>query len=126
MTDGCMAYGKRYVHILSSGKVEPCVFVHFQAGDVREQSLLDIIQSDFLKDARSHMPFYGDRRAPCSFLDNPEFIKEMVEKYDLKPSHDGAESIVTTMHMPLVERSTEYKELLKTTPTLLEKKAEAE
>jgi len=117
MTDGCMAYGRRYIHILSSGKVEPCVFVHFIAGDVHENTLEEIVQSPFLKDARSRAPFFGDRRAPCSFLDNPEFIKEMVQKYDLKPSHDGADSIVNELHGPLMARAAEYKKLLKETPS---------
>jgi len=117
MTDGCMAYGRRYMHILSSGKVEPCVFVHFIAGDVHKQTLEEIVQSPFLKEARSRAPFHGDRRAPCSFLDNPEFIKEMVQKYDLKPSHDGAESIVNELHGPIMARAAEYKKLLEKTPS---------
>ena len=117
MTDGCMAYGRRYLHILSSGKVEPCVFVHFIAGDVHENTVEEIVQSPFLKDARSRAPFFGDRRAPCSFLDNPEFIKEMVQKYDLKPSHDGADSIVNELHGPLMARAAEYKKLLEDTPS---------
>ena len=77
----------------------------------------EIIQSPFLKDARTRAPFHGDRRAPCSFLDNPDFIKEMVSKYDLKPSHDGAESIVNELHGPLMERAAEYKKLLEKTPS---------
>lgn len=117
MTDGCMAYGRRYIHILSSGKVEPCVFVHFVAGDVHKQSLEEIIQSPFLKEARTRAPFHGDRRAPCSFFDNPDFIKEMVEKHDLKPSHEGAESIVNELHEPLKKRAAEYKKLLENTPS---------
>jgi MoaA/NifB/PqqE/SkfB family radical SAM enzyme len=116
MTDGCMAYGRRYVHVLSSGKVEPCVFVHFVVGDIRERSLVDIIQSPALREARSRMPFYGDRRAPCSFLDNPEFLKGLVERHGLTPSHEGAESIVGDLHAPLMQTAESYKRLLERTP----------
>jgi MoaA/NifB/PqqE/SkfB family radical SAM enzyme len=112
MTDGCMAWGRRYVHVLSNGNVEPCVFVHFTKHNIRETSLLDILQSDFMREARKRAPFYCDRRAPCSFLDNPEFIREMVEKHDLRPSHPGAESIVCELQGPLMEMSSRYKRML--------------
>ncbi len=65
-----------------------------------------------MKEARQRAPFYGDRRAPCGFLDTPDFIKEMVTKYDLKPSHEGAESIVCELQGPLMEMSRKYKRML--------------
>jgi MoaA/NifB/PqqE/SkfB family radical SAM enzyme len=115
ITDGCMAYGRRYFHVLSSGVVEPCVFVHFtkDGHNIREKSLMDIIHSDFYRDARSRMPFNTDRRAPCSFIDNPEILKDLVEKHDLKPSHPGAISVVTQHHGPLTMIADEYKKMLK-------------
>jgi MoaA/NifB/PqqE/SkfB family radical SAM enzyme len=112
ITDGCMAYGRRYFHVLSSGMVEPCVFVHFAQDNIREKPLKEIVQSSFFREARGRMPFHPDRRAPCSFIDSPDFLKEMVEKHGLKPTHEGAESIVTKLHGPLKERSEKYKRML--------------
>jgi len=112
VTDGCMAWGRRYVHIPSSGNVEPCVFLHFSKDNIRDKPLVEIIQADFMREARQRAPFYGDRRAPCGFLDTPDFIKEMVAKYDLKPSHEGAESIVCELQGPLMEMSRKYKRML--------------
>jgi MoaA/NifB/PqqE/SkfB family radical SAM enzyme len=113
ITDGCMAYGRRYMHVLSSGLVEPCVFVHFAQDNIRDKKLIDIVQSGFFKEARGAAPFHSDRRAPCSFIDNPDFLRGLVHKYNLKATHDGAESIVGELHEPLKERSEKYKRLLK-------------
>lgn len=112
MTEGCMAYGRRYMHILPSGHVEPCVFVHFAQDNIREKPLKEIIQSEFFRDARKRAPFDKDHRAPCSFIDSPDFLKEMVEKYKLVPTHEGAISIVTQFHGPLCERARRYRKLL--------------
>jgi hypothetical protein len=65
------------------------------------------------------MPIYGDRRAPCSFLDNPDFLKGLVENHGLRPTHEGAETIVTDLVGPLKESSNQYKELLRVTPGIL-------
>ncbi len=114
ITDGCMAYGRRYLHILSSGVVEPCVFVHFtkDGHNIRGKSLKEIVLSDFYRDARSRMPFNVDRRAPCSFIDSGA-LKELVGKHGLKPSHPGALDVVTQHHGPLMEIAEEYKQMLK-------------
>jgi len=37
--DGCLAGGRRYVHILNSGRVEPCVFSHFGVDNIREKTI---------------------------------------------------------------------------------------
>ena len=115
-TDGCMAFGRRYLHVLSSGLVEPCVFVHFAKDNIRDKSMKEILQSDFFKDGRSRAPYHPDRRAPCSFIDNPKVLKDLVEKYHIKPSHEGAESIVGVLHEALVKRSEVYKSLLAEDP----------
>jgi MoaA/NifB/PqqE/SkfB family radical SAM enzyme len=115
-TDGCMAFGRRYLHILSSGMVEPCVFVHFAKDNIRDKSLKEILQSDYFKDGRKRAPFHADRRAPCSFIDNPDVLKGLVEKHGVKPSHEGAESIVGELHEGLKERAAQYKEMLAKDP----------
>jgi MoaA/NifB/PqqE/SkfB family radical SAM enzyme len=115
-TDGCMAFGRRYLHILSSGMVEPCVFVHFAKDNIRDKQLKEILQSDFFVDGRKRAPFHADRRAPCSFIDNPDVLKSLVEKHKVKPTHEGAESIVGELNESLKERAEVYKEMLLNSP----------
>ena len=115
-TDGCMAYGRRYLHVLSSGMVEPCVFVHFAKDNIRDKSLKEILQSDYFRDGRGRAPYHRDRRAPCSFIDNPDVLKDLVEKHGAKPTHEGAESLICELYAPLKERSERYKKLLEEQP----------
>ncbi len=111
-TDGCMAFGRRYAHILSSGMVEPCVFVHFAKDNIRDKSLKEILHSDYFRDGRGRAPYHRDRRAPCSFMDNPDVLKGLVERHGAEPTHDGAESLICDLHAPLKERAERYKKLL--------------
>ena len=49
---GCGA--GRVVNILPDGSVEPCNAIHFSTGNVRSQSLLDILNHPFYKAIRNH------------------------------------------------------------------------
>jgi MoaA/NifB/PqqE/SkfB family radical SAM enzyme len=81
--EGCLAWGRKYVHITANGNVEPCVFVHFAKDNIKDKSLEEILNSDVFKDARSRQPFGGDLRRPCPVIDHPEQLKELVEKYGM-------------------------------------------
>ena len=56
--------------------------------------------------------YHLDRRAPCSFMDNPDVLKGLVERHKAKATHDGAESLICELHGPLEERAERYKRLL--------------
>lgn len=51
---GCLAAGRGFVHINAEGKVEPCPFAPFSDTDVIKSSLIDALQSKFLKTIREH------------------------------------------------------------------------
>ncbi|WP_419039869.1 radical SAM/SPASM domain-containing protein, partial [Parolsenella catena] len=38
---GCIAGGRRYLHINAAGDVEPCVFIHYSNANIHDVSLLD-------------------------------------------------------------------------------------
>ena len=42
---GCIAGGRRYLHINANGDVDPCVFIHYSNANIREVSLLDALRS---------------------------------------------------------------------------------
>jgi len=46
---GCIAGGRRYIHINPKGDVEPCIFVHFSADNIKEKSLKEALDSDFMR-----------------------------------------------------------------------------
>jgi hypothetical protein len=96
--DGCIAWGKRYVHVTAQGYVEPCVFVHFAKDSIHEKSLGECLRSDCFRDARGRQPFTKDLRRPCPQIDHPEILRDLVAKHGMRPTHDGAEDIVGVHH----------------------------
>lgn len=77
---GCIAGGRNYFHINSAGDAEPCVFVHYSDSNIREKSLLEILQSPLFMAYRQGQPFNRNHLRPCPMLENPALLQEMVHK----------------------------------------------
>lgn len=90
---GCIA-GKQYVHINSKGDVEPCIFTHFAADNIKDKSLMEVMQSDYFKALRAKQPFNDNLYMPCMWIDNPEIARDMHKKYGVYPTHKDAEQII--------------------------------
>ncbi len=75
---GCIAGGKRYLHINANGDVEPCVFIHYSNANIREVSLLDALRSPIFMAYHNNMPFNDNMLQPCPMLENPEFLRRIV------------------------------------------------
>ncbi|HEC69896.1 MAG TPA: radical SAM protein [Candidatus Omnitrophica bacterium] len=111
---GCIAAGRRYVHINHKGDVEPCAFVHFAVDNIREKSLIEALQSDFFKFLRSKQPFAENLYAPCMIIDNPYILREAVKNFKAYPTHEGAEKVLEGEVAQHLDRySSELKELTK-------------
>lgn len=93
-SNGCMAGGKKYLHINNKGDVEPCVFVHFAVDNIKNKSLKEVLNSNFFKDIRERQPFDENLLTPCMIIDHPEILREICEKNNAYPTHEGAESII--------------------------------
>lgn len=96
--DGCMAGGERYLHIISNGEVEPCVFVHFAVDNIKEKTLLEVIQSPFFQDIREKQPYDDDNLlCPCMIIDHPHVLREVVRNHGARATHPGSERILTDL-----------------------------
>ncbi|MCF6465715.1 radical SAM protein [Clostridium sp. Cult2] len=85
---GCIAGGRRYLHINANGDVEPCAFIHYSNVNIKNVSLLEALQSPLFMQYKEHQPFNHNHLRPCPLLDNPEKIKDMVnesEAYSTQP-----------------------------------------
>jgi MoaA/NifB/PqqE/SkfB family radical SAM enzyme len=103
LTGGCLAAGRKYVHINNKGDVEPCVFCHFAVDNIKETSLVDALTSDFLQDLRKMQPFGHNLLRPCPLIDHPAVMRKMVEKHGAYATHPGAESLITWLQDGLHE-----------------------
>jgi hypothetical protein len=81
---GCVAGGKRYLHINAAGDVEPCAFIHYSNVNIHDVSLLDALRSPIFMQYRRRQPFNENPLRPCPLLDNPEILVDMVKKSGAK------------------------------------------
>ncbi len=72
---GCIAGGRRYLHINANGDVDPCVFIHYSDSNIREKTLLECLQSPIFMEYHKEQPFNENHLRPCPMLENPEKLR---------------------------------------------------
>lgn len=77
---GCIAGGKRYLHINANGDVDPCVFIHYSNANIRDCTLLEALQSPIFMAYHDNMPFNENMLQPCPMLENPERLRKMAKE----------------------------------------------
>lgn len=77
---GCIAGGRRYLHINAKGDVEPCVFIHYSNCNIHDTSLLDALKSPLFAAYHNRQPFHDNMLRPCPMLENPEILRSMVQE----------------------------------------------
>ncbi len=77
---GCIAGGRRYLHINAAGDVDPCVFIHYSNANIHDVTLLEALQSPIFMAYHEGQPFNENMLRPCPMLENPEILPEMVRK----------------------------------------------
>ena len=75
---GCIAGGRRYLHINAAGDVEPCVFIHYSNANIHDMSLLDCLKSPLFMKYYEGQPFNDNLLRPCPMLENPEVLEKIV------------------------------------------------
>lgn len=76
---GCIAGGRRYLHINANGDCDPCVFIHYSNANIRDMSLLDVLRSPIFMAYHDGQPFNENHLRPCPMLENPDCLRRMVE-----------------------------------------------
>ncbi|HPC35894.1 MAG TPA: radical SAM protein [Candidatus Marinimicrobia bacterium] len=76
--NGCIAGGRRYLHINANGDVEPCAFIHYSDTNIKNVSLMEALQSPLFLQYQKHQPFNQNHLRPCPLLDNPDALKSIV------------------------------------------------
>jgi MoaA/NifB/PqqE/SkfB family radical SAM enzyme len=108
---GCMAGGKRYLHITNRGDVEPCVFCHFAVDNVKDKTLTEALRSPFFRDIRSGIPYDGNYLRACMLIDRPSVFRSYFDKHKPYPTHPGGEALVTELAGPLDRSADEVKKI---------------
>jgi len=94
---GCLAGGRQYLHILNSGRVEPCVFAHFGVDTIKEKTVLEAANSPFFQSIRSRFPYNANAnlKMPCMIIDNPEVLRAAVAEHLIPAGHTNSEDLIS-------------------------------
>ena len=94
---GCISGGREYFHINHKGDVEPCIFNHFATHNIHECSVAEALASPFFSAIKDSIPFSYNTLRPCPILDHHQAVWDLIQKYGAKPTHEGAETMFTTL-----------------------------
>ena len=94
---GCVAGGKRYMHINAAGDVEPCVFIHYSGANINDMSILDCLRQPLFLKYYENQPFNDNHLRPCPMLENPEILRKIVAESGAKST--DLESPETAEHL---------------------------
>ena len=75
---GCIAGGRNYFHINSSGDIEPCVFIHYSDSNIRTHTLLEALQRPLFQAYYRGQPFNDNHLRPCPMLENPDCLRHII------------------------------------------------
>jgi hypothetical protein len=77
--------------------VEPCVFCHFAEDNIKDKSLLEVLNSRLFKAIRSRQPFSNNPFRPCMLIDEPAQGRDMALNYARQFTHPDAEVLFTEL-----------------------------
>ncbi len=75
---GCIAGGRNYFHINSEGDMEPCVFIHYSDSNIKNQTILEALQSPLFMAYYHGQPFNDNHLRPCPMLENPDILRRII------------------------------------------------
>lgn len=78
--EGCIAGGRRYLHINANGDIEPCAFIHYSDSNIYEHTLIETFQGPLFMQYKENQPFNKNYLRPCPLLDNNGRLAEMVNR----------------------------------------------
>jgi len=83
---GCIAAGRRFLHINANGDVEPCAFIHYSNINIHNASVMEALSQPIFMEYRKRQPFNQNMLQPCPCLDNPQQLREMVKASNASPT----------------------------------------
>ncbi|MDD5066939.1 MAG: radical SAM protein [bacterium] len=75
---GCLAAGRGFIHVSSSGFLEPCPFAPYSDTDLKKVSLQQALQSSFLKTIRENHSRLTETRGGCALWTNRDWVSSVL------------------------------------------------
>ncbi|RJP59985.1 MAG: radical SAM protein [Candidatus Auribacter fodinae] len=77
---GCLAAGRGFVHINSSGDLEPCPFAPFSDTNVTQNSLKGALNSALLKEIRNSHDTLDESAGGCALWNKKEWVENLLKQ----------------------------------------------
>ena len=101
---GCIAGGRRYLHINARGDVEPCAFIHYSSANIHDMTLMEALKQPLFLEYHDHQPFNENHLRPCPLLDNPEMLCHMISSSGARSTQpadkENAETLTAKTQQP--------------------------
>jgi MoaA/NifB/PqqE/SkfB family radical SAM enzyme len=77
---GCLSAGRGFVHVSADGNIEPCPFAPYSDTNLREMTLKEALQSNFLKSIRNNHDHISETEGGCALWMEREWVKTLLHK----------------------------------------------
>ncbi len=81
---GCLSAGRGFVHINAEGDVEPCPFAPYSDTNLRDSSLKDALQSEFLKTIRQNHERLSEAEGGCALWVEREWVRSLLHNKSVR------------------------------------------
>lgn len=83
---GCLAAGRGFIHISSTGNLEPCPFAPYSDVNIKDISLKEALQSDLLYEIRANHDKLTESKGGCTLWENRNWVESIINS---KSSAEG-------------------------------------
>ncbi len=110
-TGGCLAGGRRYLHITADGGIEPCAFIHLSQGNIKDMSLKEALQLPFFKEIQKLQPYSDNLLSPCLLVDHPDYFRKIGSMPGVRGTDGTLENMSKEVGKHLDKLSKEWEKL---------------
>lgn len=76
---GCLAAGRGFLHISSTGSLEACPFAPYSDANVKNMPLKEALKSHLLKEVRDNHHMLKEGKGGCTLVSNKEWVEGLVK-----------------------------------------------
>jgi MoaA/NifB/PqqE/SkfB family radical SAM enzyme len=77
---GCLSAGRGFIHINPMGDVEPCPFAPYSDTNLRDASLIEALQSDFLREIRDNHDHLSETEGGCALWVERKWVQSVFQE----------------------------------------------
>ena len=77
---GCLSSGRGFIHISPEGRIEPCPFAPYSDSNIKDVTLKQALQSEFLLEIRKNHNLLIETKGGCALWENREWVSSLREK----------------------------------------------